>query len=431
MLELALERQVVVPLLRVFLDGLGERLGDGLGVVDGAAEAHCAVQGLGVGGNAVDVVDNQHAAEAGGVLGHGLAVVDEALPAADDLADVGWFQRACVDPIVALHEDALAQRVLLNGEHHDLVVGEQLLLHRLAELDLVCGGAVDGLVVHGGDGVVVLSALALGALAVDARGRGHVEALLGAHVLVVVDLHEVRRLGDVNARQGVSGGAMRLVAYDELEVWNAERLSLVNDVDGLVGGEDGHEPVGIGTATRRVGAPQALGVGGRGVLEVHEGHGERVLAAGGFGVRAHHERGERDARLRHPLAHGLADKGDRGGAEEEGAGAALHPVLREAKRHQRLARAARHDRLAAVMVGERRLYGGDRLLLMWSRVKRYPFGAIPPPSMNGVQSMLDAAILAVSTNMHDPPSSCFARLAPGPAAEVITMSSSTPGCMSA
>ena len=196
--ERALEREVVVAFLRVLLDGLSKCLSDGLRVVDGAAEAHRAVQRLRVGGDAVHVVDDEHPAEARRVIRDGLAVVDETLPAADDLADVGGLQLTRVDALVVRMEQALAQRVLLNGKHHDLVVREQLLLHRLAELNLIGGRAVNGLVVHGGDGVVLLRALALGGLSVDARGGSHIEALFREHVLVVVDLHERGRLGGVD-----------------------------------------------------------------------------------------------------------------------------------------------------------------------------------------------------------------------------------------
>lgn len=49
------------------------------------------------------------------------------------------------------------------------------------------------------------------------------------------------------------------------------------------------------------------------------------------------------------------------------------------------------------------------------------------PSMKGVQSMPEAAILAVSTKVAPEPRSCCSRFLPGPAALVMTMYPSMPG----
>ena len=88
MAQLALERELFVLVFGKLLDDLREGLRNGLRCIDGRAEADGAVQRLAVGHHGLDVVDDEHAAETGCVVGRTLAVIDEALPAADNLADV-------------------------------------------------------------------------------------------------------------------------------------------------------------------------------------------------------------------------------------------------------------------------------------------------------------------------------------------------------
>ena len=268
MAQLALERELLVLVFGKLLDDLREGLRDGLRCIDGRAEADGAVQRLAVGHHGLDVIDDEHATEAGRVVGRALAVIDEALPAADNLAYVRGLQAHCVDALVALQGgQAVPDGILLDGEDDDLVVGEQLLLHGLAELDLVGGGAVDGLVVHGGDGVVLLGAFAFGGLAVDARGRRHVQALLGGNVLVEVDLHEGRSLSLGDAGEGVAGRAVGLVAHDDIKLGHAERLRVMDDADRLIGRENDDQPVGVRASATLERAVQALGIRRCGILE--------------------------------------------------------------------------------------------------------------------------------------------------------------------
>ena len=87
--EHAFEPEVLAPGLGVPVDDARERLADGLGGVDRRAEPHRPMQGLyALPGLRVHVVDDQHVAYPRGVLGSVLAVLREALPAADDLADI-------------------------------------------------------------------------------------------------------------------------------------------------------------------------------------------------------------------------------------------------------------------------------------------------------------------------------------------------------
>ena len=210
-----------------------EGLHDGLRGLDGRAEAHGPAQRGRFGMEPVHVVHDQHVAQARGVGRGALAVVGQALPATDDLADVLGGKLGRVNPLVVAFGDV--QRVLLHGEDDHLVVGQKALLHGLAELDLVGGGAIEGFVVHRGNGEVLHGALALRRLAVDTRRGGHVQAFVRAHVLVVVDPHEGRGLLHADAGQRVARGPVRLIAHDDVERGHAELLGAVDDVDGLVG----------------------------------------------------------------------------------------------------------------------------------------------------------------------------------------------------
>ena len=123
-----------------------------------------------------------------------------------------------------------------------------------------------------------------------------------------------------------------------------------------------------------VGSHEAFRVGGRRILEISERHGHAVLAAAArrLGIRADHERTDRDARLRHPLPHGLTDQRNRRSAEQHDTGLPVQPLFREPQRHERFTGAARHDRLAAILFTEGGKDGVDRLPLMRSRIVGHP-----------------------------------------------------------
>jgi len=138
------------------------------------------------------------------------------------------------------------------GEDDDLVVGEEVELDGLGEGDDVELLAVDGLVVHGAEGDVVLLGGGLGHICVVARGGGHVEELGGADEGGVVDFHEV---AFQLAFEGGSGGAAGFVADDEIEIGEAvEVLGVGDDLDGVIAGVD----VGLGAGL--VGAELFLGL---------------------------------------------------------------------------------------------------------------------------------------------------------------------------
>ena len=147
---------------------------------------------------------------------------------------------------------------------------------------------------------------------------------------------------------------MGLVADDEIELGQPELLGPVNDVNRLVGREHHNSTVRVGRAMRAIGAHEALRVGRGRVLEVSERHGRAVLAAapGRLGIGANDEGAQGNARLRHPLAHGLPHERDGGCAEQHDAWTAVEPFLGQAQRHERLPGSARHNGLAPVMLPE-------------------------------------------------------------------------------
>ena len=185
----------------VGLQTLGRR--DGVGKGDGAAQA----AGRSVAGRPV------------------LRVLQGA-PAADDLGGVGQ-----VDLAVRRRQMSLQGGVhvlLRHGEHHDLVIGQQVLLHRPRERQAMKLRSVGRLVVHGEHVDAVAGCLGLGAVRVQPRRGGHVEAPGGADSLRVVDQHERRGLvaGALDA-----GCPVRLVAQDQVEGRGAVVLGLPHQVE--------------------------------------------------------------------------------------------------------------------------------------------------------------------------------------------------------
>ena len=123
----------------------------------------------------------------------------------------------------------------VNGQHKHLVIGKELFFHGLAETDAIHFFAVFGNVVHGADFDAVFFGFLFAALAVKAWCRRHVNALFRLEEFVVVDFDKV---GFVLPGKGHAGGAMRLVANNQIEFEILDLLlSFGNHLDGLVGGK--------------------------------------------------------------------------------------------------------------------------------------------------------------------------------------------------
>ena len=155
-----------------------------------------------------------------------------------------------------------------------------------------------------------------------------------------------------------AGGAVGLVADGEVEgeVLAAEvgALGLLDDGDGLVGGEDDGEGVGIFLAEVTDAFGEDVGAGGRG-----QGQGVGVFlgfvfatldALVGLGVGADADGVEGFGGVVAPGHEGLVEEGD-GGDEEEDEALDAGLLLDEAQGGEGLAGAAGHDEFAAVVRG--------------------------------------------------------------------------------
>ena len=277
---------------------------------------------------------------------HVCGAFGQTIPAAHDLGSV--IEGELMVLVGQRRLQPTGDRLVVDAQDHDLVVGEQVALDGLTEPQPVKLRAVHRFVVHRRDDCRVVRCLALGLLAVDARCRRHVQPFGGRQVVVVVHLDEGRLVG--TAGKCDAGGAMRLVTQDEVELLPGLPLGPSDDVNGLVGGEDdGHL---LAAPTRRLhllGKPGGIGRRQRDVV------GRDVLGlAGRLGVGAHDHRADPRLGLRHPLPQGLTHQCDAGSQEEhlEVAVVVGTPPLGKLERGERLARPAGRDPLAPVMVLE-------------------------------------------------------------------------------
>ena len=172
--------------------------------------------------------------------------VPQRLPAADDLGGVGDVDLAAFGGQMGLQGGV--HMPLGHGQHHHLVVGQKPLLHGAGEGQAVELRAVDGRVVHGEHLHRMAGGLGLGALRVEARRGGHVEALGGADAPAVMDQ---AKGGGVVAGALNASGAVRLVAEDQVEGRGAVALRPLQDGERLVGAENHRHSIRAGCLLRK------------------------------------------------------------------------------------------------------------------------------------------------------------------------------------
>ena len=308
-----------LPPALVVLANLAEVLADRLGPGDAGAERHRA----------------PHGPFAARVLyprfGQG--------PQAADDADALVQGQLLALPHGALH--ALRDDGLVHPQHDDPVVGQELLVHRVGEVEHMQVLPVDSLVVHG----YQLGALLLGDLrrarSVDPGGGRHVEPLLALDL--VVDAGERGRL---LARQGHARGAVGLVADDQVEGRQAVlALGVDQHLDGVVGREDHRHPLG---ALRARLPRQGPGVGGRREGQLMALQLDRVAAdLAHLRVGAHREGPDRLLGLVGPSGDRLRHQRQGGHHQQRPAACARH-ALGDEQAGKGLPRAAGHDQLAPV-----------------------------------------------------------------------------------
>ena len=136
----------------------------------------------------------------------------------------------CLD--VVCH--ALGNVFFADGEHQHLVVAQQSLTDGIVEGESVELLAINALVVHRAEDVVVLGSLHLDRLAIESWRGGHVEPTAGRNE-VVVHLGEVRL---VAVFQFHARGAVCLVADAEVNNTPILMKGIAHHINALVGGED-------------------------------------------------------------------------------------------------------------------------------------------------------------------------------------------------
>ncbi len=102
--------------------------------------------------------------------------------------------------------------------------------------------AEEGGIVHGAEFGGGFGGFGFRVVAIEAGRGGHVEAFGAFDEVRVVDFDE---MGFVLIREGDAGGAVGLVADDEVKGGEAGFLGVRNGLDGMVGGEDDRHAGGI------------------------------------------------------------------------------------------------------------------------------------------------------------------------------------------
>ncbi len=313
-----------------------------------------------------DMTEGHGAAHRAAIVGEiaGEPLLRQRLPAADDARGI-----VHLEIVVAAREQALQATVddgFLHREHDDLVIGQQVAPHRLGEGERVERPAVDRRVVHRGEHHIVALGARLGVLGIDARRGGHVEPPGGLDETGVVHLHEMAL---VLAGEGGAGGAVRLVAEDQVEGGEAVAfLRIADDIDGVVGGKDHIHVPGI-VALADLGSE--LPCFGRGrVLQLMGEHLEVIFAVllADVAVRTHGVAVQRRRRFLGPFGERLRQQRE-ARHEEQHTATLAGQFLGNLERGEGLAGAAGHDELAARILGEARFDGRQRRLLV--RAQRF------------------------------------------------------------
>ena len=296
----------------------------------------------------------------------GEAQFAERFPATNDAGRVVHFQLV----VVVLEQilKSLGDVVFVDGEDDDLVVGQEVTLDRFGEGDDVKLLAVERFIVHRTQGHVLLNGRGFGEVGINARRRGHVEPLLTANEVGLVNAHERRFLFVV---EGGSGGAMGFVADDKIEFREAEfLLSFMDDFNGVIGGKDDAHVPGVVPLGHLFCQP--LRVRGRRITKfVDEGLDHivvRLALLADFGVRADRETVQRRFALLSPFGQRLGQQRE-AGDQEQNSFVAAGDFFGDLQRGEGLAGAAGHDQLASVFARQAEENALDRFLLMRARIE--------------------------------------------------------------
>ena len=256
--------------------------------------------------------------------------------------------------------------IFRHRKHDHLVVGEEPLFHGAPEADLVQGGAVQRLILHGAQRSVHFTRLVARRRGIYLRRSGHVQPAMCPDMRLVVDLYKVAVFFTLDACARCPVG---LITDGQVKVRQPMNpLSFANHGKRVVRGKYHRKIIGCvwGSFLRQLGRIRRCRKG-----QIQRVHVDVVVVAAttpaNLHIRACCVRPERKPRIRGPLAHRLGHEGQTG-HQVQHAATASRKVLRNAKRRKRLARSACHDELATgafvCKAGHSLAYG---LFLVWTR----------------------------------------------------------------
>ncbi len=202
-----------------FIDDVAEEGGDLFGILDRTREGHRTSHRGRIGSKSAGVRC-------------GVSALCEPIPTADDLYRVGESQFVVAGK---LGLERRCDELLVHRQHEHLVVAQQVGAHCLAKAETMELFTVEIWIIHRAEQCISFSGFALALVGVQAGRRGHIQALLGPEEPLVMHADKGRL---ILAGSSHTGGPMCFVADDEVELGQSVGLSIMNDLDGLVGRED-------------------------------------------------------------------------------------------------------------------------------------------------------------------------------------------------
>ena len=295
-----------------------------------------------------------HQVLAGSLLGQGF-------PATYDLGGIVHLELVVV--VLEQGLQAAADVRLVYRQHQHLVIDQQIILDRLREGNHVQVFAIPCFVIHRVQRHVVTLGGGLGAVGIDARGGGHVQALAALDKGSIVDFHKA---GIVFVLIGCPGGAVRLIANDQVKACQPVfLLRFADHLNGMVGGEHHAHVLAIVALAHLRRQPCRVG-GGRVTQLVGKGLHNVIVF---FALVAHVAIGtDREAvqwgrAFLCPLGQGLRQQRQTRHQEQYALAAACQR-FGDFQAGEGLARAASHDQLAPVGGLQATLYPCQRLALV-------------------------------------------------------------------
>ena len=175
-----------------------------------------------------------------------VSAVKQRFPHTQESSSIGH-----VDLIGVAHrieQDRLRQHRLVDLHNHELVVSEQPLIDSRSKGEAMTDAAINLGVIHGSNEAVrnfLCARQRLVTRLIDTRSSRHIEALDCSYPLVIVNAHKGGLVFPAALAMHAASGAMSLVTDDQVKDRKSEFLGSMDDIDGLIGGENDIERVGV------------------------------------------------------------------------------------------------------------------------------------------------------------------------------------------